>query len=66
MLDLLHAESIVFRDLKPENLMLDFAKRGQLKLVDFGFAKTLFDQKKVKGRTFTKCGSPGYIAPEIL
>ncbi len=58
MLSLLHSQKIVYRDLKPENLL--FSPNGYLKLSDFGFCKL------VKFRTFTLCGTPEYIAPEIL
>jgi hypothetical protein len=57
-LEYLHARSIVHRDVKLENLLL--ATDGTLKLTDFGFAK------KVEYRTFTLCGTPEYLAPEII
>ena len=41
-LEFLHARSIVYRDLKPENLLLD--KEGHIKITDFGFAKKLADR----------------------
>ncbi|KAG8294841.1 hypothetical protein J6590_093813 [Homalodisca vitripennis] len=55
----LHHLDIVYRDLKPENILMDHT--GYLKLADFGFSKLL-----TKGRTFTLCGTPEYIAPEVL
>lgn len=56
----LHENRIVYRDLKPENLLI--GKQGYLKLTDFGFAKRLAKS----GKTYTLCGTPEYIAPEIL
>lgn len=55
----LHSKDIVFRDLKPENIMVDC--EGFPKLIDMGFAKKMHGQ-----RTFTICGTPEYLAPEML
>lgn len=59
-LSFLHERGIIYRDLKPENLLID--KNGYIKLTDFGFAKHL----EADERTTTFAGTPEYVAPEIL
>mmetsp|Transcript_10505 Transcript_10505/g.14558 ORF Transcript_10505/g.14558 Transcript_10505/m.14558 type:complete len:304 (+) Transcript_10505:96-1007(+) len=59
-LSYIHSKGYVYRGLKPENVLL--TKEGHIKLADFGFSKKLQPNK----RTYTLCGTPEYLAPEIL
>ncbi|GFY46578.1 hypothetical protein TNIN_160741 [Trichonephila inaurata madagascariensis] len=57
----LHSEGIIYRDLKPENILLDF--KGHVVLTDFGLSKEGLTEKDT---TTTFCGTPEYLAPEVL
>lgn len=60
ILEFLHeSKGVAYRDLKPENLLLD--ADGHIKLVDFGFGKILGNRE-----TYTLCGTPEYLAPEVI
>lgn len=63
-LEALHAHDIIYRDLKPENILLDL--EGHIRLTDFGLSKEAVTGPGAKGGTKTFCGTPEYLAPEIL
>ena len=56
----LHTKNIIYRDLKPENILMD--EDGYICLTDFGLAKVL----EGNAQAFSFCGTPDYLAPEIL
>ena len=57
-IDYLHKNNFIYRDIKPENVMV--CENGFIKLIDFGTAKQVTD------RNFTVTGTPHYMAPEII
>jgi serum/glucocorticoid-regulated kinase 2 len=60
-LECLHSLNIIYRDLKPENILLDYT--GHIALCDFGLCKLNMKEGK---KTNTFCGTPEYLAPEVL
>ncbi|EEQ29396.1 Serine/threonine-protein kinase [Microsporum canis] len=60
-LECLHGFKVIYRDLKPENILLDYS--GHIALCDFGLCKL---GMKDEDRTNTFCGTPEYLAPELL
>lgn len=60
-LDTLHKMDVIYRDLKPENILLDY--QGHIALCDFGLCKL---NMKDEDKTDTFCGTPEYLAPELL
>jgi len=58
----MHASGICHRDLKPDNIMFsDDSSSSEVKIIDFGLGKVYFNRS-----LRTKCGTPNYVAPEVL
>lgn len=62
-IDFCHSRGVYHRDLKPENLLLD--ENGNLKVSDFGLS-ALAESKQQDGLLHTTCGTPAYVAPEVI
>lgn len=60
-IEYLHSKKMLYRDLKPENVLI--SKTGHIKLTDFGLSKIFH---KSKEKAYTICGTPQYLAPEIV
>ncbi len=60
--DFIHQKDIVHRDIKLDNILINKKEEGQynVKIADFGMATFS------SGQLYIKCGTPGYVAPEIL
>jgi calcium/calmodulin-dependent protein kinase I len=63
----LHSQGIAHRDLKPENILLsDKTDSASIKVTDFGLSKIFADDAAAEVVMKTACGTPGYVAPEVL
>lgn len=59
-LEYLHSKNVVYRDIKPENILLDID--GHIRIADFGLSKIIPKRQK----SYSFCGSPEYMSPEML
>jgi len=63
----LHEQGVAHRDLKPENILLkDSSEDAEIKITDFGLSKIFSDDLAGEVVMKTACGTPGYVAPEVL
>lgn len=62
----MHSKGLAYRDLKPENMMID--SEGYIRVIDMGFAKPIpyRSGEKVHDRSFSLCGTPEYVSPELV
>jgi len=58
----MHSQGIMHRDLKPENIIFKKPNSMEVSIVDFGLA-TRIDEKEY---LFVRCGTPGFVAPEVV
>jgi serine/threonine protein kinase len=61
-IEYVHSLNVIYRDMKPENILID--ADGHMKLADFGLAKAGISNPQQTAKSF--CGSPAYLAPEML
>ena len=62
----LHTQGVAHRDLKPENILLKDKGTSAIKITDFGLSKIFADDAAGEVTMKTACGTPGYVAPEVL